>query len=480
MNEMKKISDVVWEIPKGYKECMNVPGRIYADKTLLSQLEKGCIEQCANVACLPGIYKYSILLPDGHFGYGFPIGGVAATDAKTGVISPGGVGFDINCGVRLVRTDLRLDDVKPKLKELIDHLFVNIPSGLGKKGKIRLGMNELDEVLERGVKWAVAKGYGWEKDLEHIEEGGSMQTADAAKVSNEAKKRGTPQLGTLGSGNHFLEVQVVDKIYNREVASAFGIEEEGQIVVMIHSGSRGCGHQICSDYLRTMERAVKKYNISLPDRQLACAPADSEEAKDYYAAMSCAVNYAFANRQAITHWTRESFEKVFGQSSEDLGMATVYDVAHNIAKLEEHNIDGTGKKVYIHRKGATRAFGPNQKEVPKAYRSVGQPVLIPGDMGTASYVLVGTEKAMEETFGSTCHGAGRQMSRAQAKRKFWGSDVKKALEGKGIYIRAASMSVIAEEASGAYKDVGEVVKTTHDAGISLLVAKMKPLGVAKG
>jgi len=480
MSKIKRISDVVWEIPTSYRQGMRVPGRVYADEVLYSTLDKGAIEQCANVAFLPGIVRRSILLPDGHFGYGFPIGGVAACDASEGVISPGGVGFDINCGVRLLRSDLCLEDVKPKLKELVDDLFANVPSGLGKKGKIRLNTGELDACLENGVAWAVERGYGWESDREHVEEGGRMEGADAGKVSQKAKGRGMPQLGTLGSGNHFLEVQAVDEIFEPETAKKFGIEKEGQVCVMIHSGSRGCGHQICSDYLRVMESAVRKYGLELPDRQLACAPAGSKEAEDYLSAMACAVNYAFANRQAIAHWTRESFSRVLGSDAEELGMRTVYGVAHNIAKREEHVIDGKKREVYVHRKGATRAFGPGRREVPGDYREVGQPVIIPGDMGTASYVLAGTERAMEETFGSTCHGAGREMSRTKAKRSFRGEKVRAELERKGIYIRAASLPVIAEEAPNAYKDVSRVVQTTHDAGISRLVARLRPLGVAKG
>ncbi len=477
---LKKISNYIWELPTNYKQCMRVPGRIYINRKLLQDVEKGALDQCANVACLPGILKYSIAMPDIHFGYGFPIGGVAAFDAEKGVISPGGVGFDINCGVRLLRTNLTYNEIKPKLKELVDEIFVNIPSGVGRSGKIRLNKNELDEVLIKGAKWAVEQGYGWESDLEHIEERGQMEFADPTKVSNTAKSRGAPQLGTLGSGNHFLEIQKVEKIYDREIAKAYGIEEEGQITVMVHTGSRGFGHQVCSDYLKTMERAAKKYGINLPDKQLACAPASSQEAQNYFKAMCCAVNYAFANRQMIAHWTRECFEKVFKQDAESLGLATVYEVAHNIAKLEEHVVDGKRVKVYVHRKGATRAFGPGHKDLPTDYLKYGQPVLIPGDMGTESYVLAGTAKAMEETFGSTCHGAGRKLSRIAAKRKFRGEKILREMLDRGIYVRAASKPVLAEEASPAYKDVSEVVESAHGAGISKLVAKLVPIGVAKG
>jgi tRNA-splicing ligase RtcB len=476
---LRKVRECVWEVPGDYKKEMRVPGRIYLDDKSIETLEKGAVDQVANVACLPGIQKFSIGLPDIHFGYGFSIGGVGAFSNRTGVISPGGVGFDINCGVRLIRANMTEKEVKPKIKELIDVLFRNVPSGVGSKGKIRLREGEIDDVLDNGASWAVENGYGWEEDLEHLEEQGRMQDASSAKVSEKAKKRGIPQLGSLGSGNHFLEVQKVEKIFDPDAAEAFGLED-GQITVLIHSGSRGCGHQVCSDYLRTMDKAAKRYKINLPDRQLACAPVDSEEAMDYFQAMAAAANYAWTNRQMILHWVRESFEQVFRQDAEDLGMGVVYDVAHNIAKRETHSIKGRANEVYVHRKGATRAFGPGRKEIPTSYRKIGQPVLLPGTMGTASYILHGTETAMEETFGSTAHGAGRKMSRAGAKRTYRGEDVLKTLKSKGIVIRANSMPVVAEEAPGAYKDVDQVVQTVHNAGISLLVGKMVPLGVAKG
>lgn len=478
-NGLKKIRECVWEIPTEYKKGMRVPGRIYLDDEAIKDVEKGALDQVANVACLPGIQKFSIGLPDIHFGYGFSIGGVAAFSARNGVISPGGVGFDINCGVRLLKTSLTLEEVKPKIKELVNVLFSNIPSGLGSKGKIRLKPGEIDDVLNNGAQWAVENGYGWESDLEHLEENGRMEQADADKVSDKAKKRGIPQLGSLGSGNHFLEIQKVDEIFDEEAARVFGLDD-CEVTVMIHTGSRGCGHQICSDYLRTMDKAAKRYQINIPDRQLACAPVDSPEAQDYFQAMAAGANFAWTNRQMIVHWVRESFEKVFKQSAEDMDLGIVYDVAHNIAKKEVHNIKGRETEVYVHRKGATRAFGPGRKEIPKEYRDVGQPVIIPGTMGTASYVLHGTETAMEETFGSTAHGAGRKMSRAGAKRTYRGEEVKKALQNRGIIVKATSMPVVAEEAPGAYKDVDEVVKTAHNAGISMLVAKMVPLGVAKG
>jgi tRNA-splicing ligase RtcB len=479
VEDLKKVRDCVWELPSSYKKEMRVPGRIFLNQKTIGEVDEGAIEQVANVACLPGIQKFSIGLPDIHFGYGFPIGGVAAFSTRNGVISPGGVGFDINCGVRLIKTNLTEEDVKPKMKEIVETIFNNVPSGVGSKGKIRLQPGQIDEVLDNGAEWAVENGYGWERDLLHLEENGKMETADSGKVSDKAKKRGVPQLGSLGSGNHFLEVQKMDKIYDEATADVFGIEE-GMITVLIHTGSRGCGHQICSDYLRVMDRAIKRYQLNLPDRQLACAPVDSEESNDYFKAMSAAANYAWTNRQMIVHWVRESFEKVFKRDAEEMGMEIVYDVAHNIAKKEVHNVKGRDMELFVHRKGATRAFGPGREEIPKEYRKVGQPVFIPGTMGTSSYVLAGTDVAMEETFGSSAHGAGRKMSRAGAKREYYGEEVKKLLENRGIVIKATSMPVVAEEAPGAYKDVDVVVKTSHDAGISRMVGKMIPLGVAKG
>ncbi len=477
---LRKIGDCIWEIPKGARAGMRVPAIILADEVLLDKMKRDrTLEQAANVACLPGIYKYSIVLPDGHQGYGFPIGGVAAFDAEEGVLSPGGVGYDINCGVRLLRTNLRYEDVKPKLRELVDTIFRLVPSGVGSRGLIRLSISELNKVLDEGVDWAISKGYGWAEDREHIEENGHMVTADSSKVSDRAKQRGAAQLGTLGSGNHFLEIQVVDKIYDPKIAKVFGIEEEGQVTVMIHTGSRGLGHQVASDYLRIMESAMRRYGIRPPDRELASVPAKSREAQDYFAAMSAAANFAWTNRQLITHWVREAFKRVFG-SIENIGLEIVYDVAHNIAKLEEHIVDGKRVKVYVHRKGATRAFPAGRPEIPKDYRSVGQPVLIPGSMGTASYVLVGTQKAMEMTFGSAPHGAGRVMSREEAVRRWRGREIVEMLEQRGIIVRAASMRVAAEEAPGAYKDVDRVAEVAHKVGISKKVVRLRPIGVAKG
>lgn len=469
----------VWELPSSYKKAMRVPGRFYLEEEAFQNLEDGAIEQIANVASLPGIQKFAIGLPDIHFGYGFPIGGVGAFSARTGVVSPGGVGFDINCGVRMIRTNLTSDDIKPKMKEIVEKLFVNVPSGVGSKGKIRLKENEINDVLNFGAEWAVENEYGWEEDLKFLEENGRMLDADADAVSEKAKKRGIPQLGSLGSGNHFLEVQKIDEIFDEDVAKVFNLEP-GTITIMVHSGSRGCGHQVCSDYLRTMDKAYKKHHINIPDRQLACAPVDSDEAQSYFRAMAAAANYAWANRQMMVHWVRETFEGIFDQSSEDMGMSVIYDVAHNIAKKEVHNIKGRNEEVIVHRKGATRAFGPDRIEIPKEYRNVGQPVLIPGTMGTASYILHGTDIAMEETFGSTAHGAGRKLSRTGAKKKYTADEIKADLESKGIHVKANSNPVLAEEAPGAYKDVDQVVRTSDTAGIAKLVAKVVPLAVTKG
>lgn len=478
---LKKLGEYSWEIPKDFRPGMNVPGRVYADSSLLEKMaEDLTLQQCANVAHLPGILKYSIVMPDGHQGYGFPIGGVAAFDAEEGVISPGGVGYDINCGVRLMLTNLDLNDVKPLLGKLIDTLFEMVPSGLGSKGGIKLTASELNDVLDRGVEWAIEKGYALPEDATKCEEGGSMKTADSSLVSQSAKGRGSNQLGTLGSGNHFLEVQAVDKIYDQRAAKVFGIDREGQVVVMIHSGSRGLGHQVCSDYLHVMENAVSKYKIKIPDRELACAPANSREASDYFAAMSAACNYAWVNRQCIMHWTREAFRKTFGSDAERLGMRLVYDVAHNLAKREEHTVEGKKRLLYVHRKGATRAFPAGRTEIPAEYRGIGQPVIIPGSMGTASYLLLGGPNSLDLSWGSTAHGAGRFLSREAAIKKYWGSNVKRDLEERGIRLRAANIRVIAEEAPGAYKDVDRVASVSDALGIATLVARMVPLGVTKG
>jgi tRNA-splicing ligase RtcB len=479
--QMKKIDENIWEIPQSFMPGMNVPGRVYADEKLLEKMKLDrTLIQCANVAHLPGIYKWSITLPDGHEGYGFPIGGVAATDYEKGVVSPGGVGYDINCGTRLLQTNLTEKEIRPILPTLLDTLFKYIPSGLGSRGQIKVSHVELEKVLSDGVEWAIDRGYGWSEDATKCEEEGCMESADPSKVSQTAKSRGTPQLGSLGSGNHFLEIEKVDEIVDEKAAKVFGIEKVGQILVFIHTGSRGLGHQVCSDYLRVMDNAVKKYKINLPDRELACAPGKSREAEDYLPAMASACNYAWSNRQMITHWIRQAFEKVLNQPVDSIGLKLIYDIAHNIAKIEEHQVDGRRVKVYVHRKGATRAFPPGHNAVPSSYREVGQPVLIPGSMGTASWVLVGTEKAMELSFGSTAHGAGRNLSRSAAKRRYWGEDVKKDLEKKGVLVKAASMSVVSEEAPGAYKDVDNVTNVSHNVGIATKVARLVPIGVTKG
>ncbi len=478
---INKIDDYRWEIPRSYKQGMLVPGLIYTSESMLNHIwEEQVFQQVANVAFLPGIVGRSLAMPDIHWGYGFPIGGVAATRVEDGVISPGGVGFDINCGVRLLQTNLTEEEVRPKIEKLIAELYVNIPSGLGSTGKIRVSEKELDQVLTTGSRWALEKGYGEAEDIVFTEESGCMGGANPDRVSSKAKKRGVPQLGTLGSGNHFLEVEVVDEIYDHTAATAMGIRDVGQVLVSIHTGSRGFGHEVCSDYVRLLGEAVKKYGISLPDRQLACAPVKSKEGQDYLAAMSCAANYAWTNRQCIAHWTRESFARVFGKSRSELGLKQVYDVAHNIAKIEEYTIDGKRHKLCVHRKGATRAFPSGHPEIPDFYRDIGQPVLIPGDMGRCSYVLVGTTTAMKESFGSTCHGAGRVQSRSAAKRSLRGVDVARALADRGITVKTGNIGSLAEEASEAYKDINEVVEIADSAGISRKVARTIPMGVIKG
>ncbi len=478
---LEKIDECTWRIPQ-YKPGMRVPGIVFANESLLEKMQTDrTLWQCANVAHLPGICKHAITLPDGHEGYGFPIGGVAATDYERGVISPGGVGYDINCGVRLLSTILSEQELRPKLAQLTGSIFNNVPSGLGSSRKdFRVTNADLDRLSVEGVQWVIKKGLGWAEDANHCEEGGCMKNADPSKVSQTAKSRGLSQIGTLGSGNHFLEIQKVDRIFNSETAKIFGIEHEGQITIMIHCGSRGFGHQVCSDYLRVMEHVVQRYGITLPDRELACAPGQSDEARDYIQAMACAVNYAFCNRQAIMHWVRQSFQNVFHEDPEKFGLKLVYDVAHNIAKIETHKVDEGIKRVWVHRKGATRAFPPEHSEIPSDYRSAGQPVLIPGSMGTSSWVLVGAKRAMDLTFGSTAHGAGRMMSRAAAKRRFWGGDIKTALEKRGIVVRAASTSVLAEEADPAYKNVDVVADVSDEIGIATKVARLVPIAVVKG
>ncbi len=478
---LEKIDDYRWRIPRSYKQGMRVPGIIYADADMVKQIREGQgPEQVANVAFLPGIVDYSLAMPDIHWGYGFPIGGVAAMRVDDGVVSPGGVGFDINCGVRLLRTNLMQDEVSPKMKPLMDALYNNVPSGVGSKGRIRLKGGDINEVLRKGSRWAVEHGYGRPEDLEHTEENGEMAGADPSKVSGRAKERGTPQMGTLGSGNHFLEVALVDEIYEVDAAHAMGIDEVGQVMLYVHCGSRGLGHQVADDYIKEMVRAMTRYGIDLPDRQLACSPVNSPEGQAYLGAMRGAANYAWANRQCIAHWVREAFCRVLGVKEADAGLELIYDVAHNIAKIEEHQVSGQKLKLCVHRKGATRAFPAGHPEVPPKYAHIGQPVLIPGDMGRFSYVLVGTEQAMKETFGSTCHGAGRLQSRSAAKRHLSGRDVLESLQSRGITVRAGSLAGLAEEAPEAYKDVSSVVGVAHNAGISKRVARTRPIGVIKG
>jgi tRNA-splicing ligase RtcB len=479
--ELKKIDDFRYKIPRSYKTGMKTDGIIYASEKMLPQITSdNAPEQVANVATLPGIVGCAMAMPDIHWGYGFPIGGVAAFDIEKGIISPGGVGYDINCGVRLLRTDLTDNDVKDQIKALIRAIFNNVPSGVGSKGKIRIDEREVKEVLVNGAQWALKKGFGWQEDVEHIEARGALPGANPDKVSKRALQRGRPQLGTLGAGNHFLEIQVVEDIYDRDTAKIMGIDDVGQITVMIHTGSRGLGYQVCDDNVKVLGRTTQKYGIQIPDRQLACAPITSPEGKSYFAQMACAANYAWANRQCIMHWIRESFESVMGKKAEALGMQLIYDVAHNIAKFENHKLGEETKKLCIHRKGATRAFAAGHEEVPDKYKQIGQPVLIPGDMGTHSYLLLGTDLAMRETFGSTCHGAGRVMSRTKALSRTRGRSIEKELAQKGIFVLSASDEVLREEVPEAYKDINTVVDAVHKAGISRKVARMRPIGVVKG
>jgi len=478
---VERIDEYRWRIPRKYKPEMRTDGIVYASSEMMREIKGDkSLEQVANVACLPGLVGNSMAMPDIHYGYGFPIGGVAATDVKHGVVSPGGVGYDINCGVRLLRTSLTRKEVEPRIKDIVNRVFTEVPSGVGSKGKVRVEAKELRRVLTQGSKWAVSQGMGWPEDLDHIEDGGRIEGADPGALTERAIERGRPQLGTLGAGNHFLEVQVVEEIFDEETAAALGIAGVGQVTVMIHTGSRGLGYQVCDDALKVMQKAVAKYGLSLPDKQLACAPVESPEGREYLAGMAAAANYAWANRQCITHWTREAFERVFGVSARKLGMDIIYDVAHNVAKMEEHEVGGVRKTLCVHRKGATRAFGPGRPELSPLHRKTGQPVIVPGSMGTASYLCVGTEGAMQETWGSTCHGAGRVMSRHAAIRAGRGRNIARELEAKGVYSRAASREVMAEEMPEAYKDVDEVVRTCQGAGISKLVARLRPVGVMKG
>ena len=477
---LERLDEFRWRIPASYQSGMRVPGLIFTDEKLLRDVTSDqSLQQVANVACLPGIVKASMAMPDIHWGYGFPIGGVAAVDAKEGVISPGGVGYDINCGVRLMRTDLTVEEVRPKLKTLIASLFNDIPCGVGMSGEIRLSRKDADRVMTQGSRWVIGRGYGTAEDAEHTESNGCLEGADPARVSDRALERGHDQLGTLGSGNHFLEVQAVDTIYDAPAAQALGLAPD-QVTVMVHSGSRGFGYQVCDDYLDVTEQAMRKYGIHVPDRQLACAPLSSEEGQAYLGAMRCSANYAWSNRQCLMQLARRTFERVFGTSWQTLGMRLVYDVAHNIAKFERHRVNGSERLVCVHRKGATRAFPPGHPETPAAYQAIGQPVIIPGDMGRNSFVLVGTQTAMEETFGSCCHGAGRVMSRAEAVRKASGRSIEQELERQGIIVMGRGRKGVAEEQPAAYKDVNDVVRVVHGAGLAKRVVRLRPLGVIKG
>ena len=475
---VNRITDEIWEIPMSEKPDMLVPARIYATKGILQAMDSGVFDQLTNVACLPGIRRYALCMPDGHWGYGFPIGGVAAFDVQDGIISPGGVGYDINCGMRLIRTDLTLADVQPRLEQLMTELFRKVPAGVGASGFVRLSREEFRRVMTHGARWCVERGYGWHRDLVRMEEGGCIEGADPSIVTDHAIQRGINQLGTLGSGNHYLEVQVVsnDRIFDPVTAAALGITGHEQVVVMVHCGSRGFGHQVASDYLKVFEKSMRRYGISVKDQQLACAPFRSPEGQEYFSAMNCAANTAFANRQVITHQIREAFAEVFGRSAEALGMELVYDVAHNIAKIERYP-EGD---LVVHRKGATRAFGPGSPELPEAFRQTGQPVICGGSMETGSYLLVGTDHAVRDTFGSTMHGAGRTMSRAQAKRRVRGIQLQQQMKQRGILVKAVSMSGLAEEAGLAYKDISEVVESVDRAGITKKVAELRPIGNIKG
>lgn len=479
--QIKRINDYKYEIPLNRKDGMLVPGIVFSSRELIeSVIEDETLNQVVNVAALPGIVKASFAMPDIHYGYGFPIGGVAAFDLDEGIISPGGVGFDIACGVRVLKTDFEHKDIKDKLGLLMENIYRNVPKGVGSKGRIRLSDKEMKEVLVKGAKWAVENRYGLEEDLNFIEEKGVYPGAEPRFVSREAIERGRDQLGSLGSGNHFIELQKVDEIFNESAARAMGLSEN-QVLIMIHSGSRGLGHQICSDYLKIMQVAAQKYNIILKDRQLACAPFNSDEGSSYFKAMGCAVNFAMANRECLSGWVIQEFEKLFLKSYRKMGIGLVYDLSHNIAKVETHTLEGKSRALCVHRKGATRSFGPDHSFLPEEYKAVGQPVIIPGDMGRYSYIMTGTMAAMKESFGSTCHGAGRLLSRTSARKKINGNALRQELlKNKGIIVLASSSSGLAEEAPFAYKDVSEIVDIAEKAGLSRKVVKLVPLGVIKG
>ncbi len=478
---LEQLDECRWRIPRTAKPGMRVDGIIYADERLLGQIRSDrALEQVANVAFLPGIVRASFAMPDIHWGYGFCIGGVAATDiGEGGVVSPGGVGYDINCGVRLLRTNLRTADLKPLIEKLTDSLYHQVPAGVGVGGPVRFSPKEEREIMARGSAFVIERGFGRPEDADRTEAGGCIPGADPGAVSDRACTRGKDQCGTLGSGNHFVEVQAVDEVYDHDAAARFGLEP-GTVTVMIHTGSRGLGHQVCDEFLAVMEHAMRKYGIELPDRQLACAPVESPEAQKYLGAMRAAANFAWSNRQILTHHVRHAFSKTFGRPDHALGLDVIYDVAHNIAKIEEHDVDGRKRKLCVHRKGATRAFPPGHPELPAVYRDLGQPVLIPGDMGRASYLLLGTQKAMDETWGTTCHGAGRVMSRGAAIRAAQGRSIQKELAQKGIVARSRSRTGLDEEQPDAYKDVNIVVDIVHRAGLSRRVCRMRPFGVIKG
>jgi tRNA-splicing ligase RtcB len=483
IDNLQKVSDIVWELSRSYKEGMRVPARIIGTEKLVREMDEAVYQQISNVATLPGIARYALCMPDGHSGYGFPIGGVAAMDVhEGGVISPGGIGFDINCGMRLITTNLTLEDVQPHLKEIIDRLFQRVPAGVGTHGFLKLSHNEFRELVEQGARWCVERDLGWQEDLEFTEENGCIAGADASKISERAVERGYNQVGTLGSGNHYLEVQVArpEDVRDKELAKKFGITIPNQIVVMFHCGSRGFGHQVATDYLQKFLKVMEpKYGVKILDRELACAPFDSPEGRDYFAAMKCGLNMSFANRQVILHQIREVFAEIFGHSAEELEMRVVYDVSHNTAKLERHVIDGKEETLLVHRKGSTRAFGPGHHELPARYRETGQPVIIGGSMETGSYLLVGTTSGAG-TFFSTAHGSGRTMSRTKARKLWHGKQLQRDLEARGIYVRSTSWAGLAEEAGGAYKDIDEVIAATELAGISKAVARFAPIGNVKG
>ena len=478
--DFERINDYVWEVPQDFREDMRAPARLYASEELFDQaLRDRSLEQLVNTATLPGIVGHALAMPDIHQGYGFPIGGVVATELPDGVISPGGVGYDINCGVRLLGTSLDRAEIEPHLEDLTNAIFYNCPSGVGKKGHLRLSEKEVDELAVNGARWALKKGYARQQDIARTEENGQLAGADPRQVSQRARRRGMPQVGTLGAGNHFIEVDVIDEIYDEAAAGAMGLRLGG-IAVQIHCGSRGYGHQVCDDYVKSLQPAVRKYGIQLPDRQLVCAPFESPEGQAYFGAMACAANYAFANRQVLTHYIRASFEQTLAGHVHNWDVFQVYDIAHNMAKVETHEINGKRKRVCVHRKGATRAFGPGFEGLPPEYRKIGQPVLVPGSMGTMSFVMTGTETSMAQTFGSSCHGAGRTMSRSKAKKTVHGGQLKDQLAREGIIVRAGSLKGLAEEAPVAYKEVDNVVNVVHGAGIARKTARLRPLAVIKG